>query len=302
MLWKVSGKAALAVVMLLFLNGWVSIPILIIGIAIVGLDAGAGLSPEEWTNQLGALPLLNTFGLALSSAAAILVVWILYSAFERDRSWSLGWGQAHRRKHLSIGLLLGIGWISTGFLLILAMGGVRIAGFAFTPDVGLALMLDLILFIVVGFSEEIFSRGYIYGLVKRHGGIPAAVVVSSLVFALLHSMNAAVFESVFPMLNLVLAGVLLALLREVSGGLWVPIGMHITWNFFQGDVYGMAVSGNQTSSILQLEIVHPFIAGGAFGLEGSFAATLISVAACVVLIGMVRNQRNQRNQNQGIIA
>jgi membrane protease YdiL (CAAX protease family) len=291
--WKVTGKIALAVAALFVFAMMVSIPLLVIGGMMASKELGKDFDPLALASYMESKPLLNTLSYVLSSGAAIGAALLLYKAFERDKSWPLGWAERHWLRHFMIGLLLGILLMSTGVFTVWALGGIQVVGAAFTPEIAYAIGFDLILFVTVGFSEEIFSRGYVYGLVKRHYRIPAAVVVSSVIFALLHSMNAAVFTNVFPMLNLFLAGVLLALLREASGGLWMPIGVHITWNFFQGNIFGMAVSGMKMESILQLEIVNAFIAGGGFGLEGSFVNTLVSVIACTVLVVILLKRRAQ---------
>ncbi|WP_274365437.1 CPBP family intramembrane glutamic endopeptidase [Paenibacillus thermotolerans] len=289
--WKVVGKLSLANVLNFAFAMMVAMPLMVIaGIYIAATSGGVG-DPLAFVEQLESYKGLNTIVNTLGSASAIGAALLMYAAFEKKAGWPLGLRQLGAFRKLAQGLGLGILLISVGFLIILGLGGVRITGTAFDSAVVQGLLLDLILFITVGFSEEIFSRGYTYGLVRHHYGAVWATVVSSVLFALLHSMNPAVWDSAFPMLNLFLAGVLLALLREWSGGLWVPIGMHITWNFFQGDVYGMAVSGTETSSIVRLEQWNAFVSGGAFGLEGSFADTLVSLAAIGVLVLVLRRRK-----------
>jgi membrane protease YdiL (CAAX protease family) len=138
--------------------------------------------------------------------------------------------------------------------------------------------VQLLSFTAVAINEELFSRGYVQGLIKYHFNTKAAVIVSSLLFALLHSFNPGVFNNPLPLLNLLLAGVLLGVSREVSGGLWMPIGIHLTWNFFQGNVYGFAVSGLEVESVIRLEQTgNAIISGGSFGAEGSLLTSLILI-------------------------
>ncbi|WP_199616095.1 CPBP family intramembrane glutamic endopeptidase [Paenibacillus alkalitolerans] len=288
--WKVAGKLTLLHVLMFAFATMVTIPFTVIAVINIGMEQIAA-NPEVITEWLEENMAVGRIMHTLSSATAIGAALIMYTAFERKQGWKLGFLRQGAGTELAAGLGLGILFISAGFLIILSLQGVRIVDAAFNSGIAVGLLLDLMLFVTVGFSEEIFSRGYVYGLVKRNSNIVTAVIVSSLLFAFLHSLNPAVFSTPFPIINLFLAGVLLALLREWSGGLWLPIGVHITWNFFQGDVYGMAVSGLETESILKLERLNEFISGGEFGLEGSFADTIVSAAAIAVLIVLLRRRR-----------
>lgn len=290
--WKVFGKLLLAIVLNFAFATMVAIPVMVVAGIVYAMDPGASGDPLAVIEGLESNKLLNTIVNTLASASAIGAALLMYTAFERKEGWPLGWRQERAGVKLAQGLGLGIVFISAAFLIVLALQGVRIMDVSLTSGIAQGLLLDLILFITVGLSEEVFSRGYVYGLVKHNAGIVTATIVSSVVFSLMHSMNPAVFESPFPMLNLFLAGVMFALLREWSGGLWVPIGVHITWNFFQGDVYGSAVSGLEMSSIFKLERLNDFVSGGDFGLEGSFAVTLVSLAAIAVLIVILRRRKD----------
>ena len=66
-------------------------------------------------------------------------------------------------------------------------------------------------------------------------------VISAVVFSLAHGMNPNV--GIFGLVNIALVGILFAYMFDATKSLWLPIGYHITWNYFQGNVFGFAVSG-----------------------------------------------------------
>jgi membrane protease YdiL (CAAX protease family) len=137
-----------------------------------------------------------------------------------------------------------------------------------------------IVFFSVAVGEEVLSRGYLFGLLNYHFSRTTAIIVSSLLFALLHSLNPGVWSNPIPMIELILAGILLAVLRVISGGLWLPIGFHLTWNLFQGNVYGFKVSGLNVSSFIQnVPEGSVWVSGGQFGAEGSVIGFIVTLCA-----------------------
>jgi membrane protease YdiL (CAAX protease family) len=107
----------------------------------------------------------------------------------------------------------------------------------------------------------------------------------------MHSFNKSVWTNPLPMIELILAGVLLALVREVTGGLWAPIGFHFTWNFFQGPIFGFEVSGLPMSSLIQTEATgNSLISGGQFGAEGSIISILITSLAIIFVYVVGKNR------------
>ena len=197
-----------------------------------------------------------------------------------DRDWWLDF---------CFGLFLGALLMTGIFLVELVAGWVMIVGTfeapgneAFFPTI----LMPLVLFLCVGISEELFSRGYQITNIAEGlnfpglGGPTVAVVlawvISSSLFGLGHlgNPNATVVST----LNIALAGLLLGLGYVLTRRLAIPIGLHITWNFFQGNVFGFPVSGLEPvgATVLSTEQGGPLLfTGGVFGPE----AGLIGIAA-----------------------
>lgn len=247
-------------------------------LALIGYFLVTGFSTSKFENiaSSGTLIYAQMIGF-------IVAIFLMYAFFERKKGWALGIKQRGAVVFTIQGLLTGAILISLSSVLIWALGGIEWEWIGFNREVNISLLKGFLLFTGVALSEEILSRGYVQGLLKHHYGSTAAIITSSILFALLHGSNPGILDSPFPLLNIFLAGLLLALARELTGGLWMPIGLHLTWNYFQGYVYGFSVSGTDTvPSLLQTINNGPnALSGGSFGVEGSFTSTL------VLLIGII---------------
>jgi membrane protease YdiL (CAAX protease family) len=70
-----------------------------------------------------------------------------------------------------------------------------------------------------------------------------------------------------------------------SSQLWLPIGLHFGWNFFQSTLYGFPVSGFDRPGLFHINISGPELwTGGAFGPE----AGLIMIPICLLGILLVK--------------
>lgn len=206
-------------------------------------------------------------------------VFAAYALFERRKGWPLGFGMIRFRTRIGEGFAAGFIFITASCALIWLFRGVRLSSFEWSYFLGKEWLWGFLLFIGVALNEELFARGYLQGLVKNRFGSASGVAVSALVFALLHSFNSGMWSTPLPILNLLLAGLLFGVSREASGGLWMPVGMHVSWNFFQGNIYGFLVSGMPTGSAIRLERTgSPLISGGSFGAEGSLVTTFVLIA------------------------
>jgi hypothetical protein len=118
----------------------------------------------------------------------------------------------------------------------------------------------------VGFQEELLSRGYHLQNLAAGTSLPIGVTLSSAVFALLHLRNPS--ASWLSTIGIFLAGIFFAYAWVRTRRLWLPIGLHIGWNFFEGIIFGFPVSGLETFRLLRHSIVGPILAtGGPFGPE-----------------------------------
>ena len=190
---------------------------------------------------------------------------------------------------------LGAGWITvTGTF---QSGLPDLASQVSLPDVpfGVAILFNLLMFISVGIGEEFFSRGYhlknmAEGLsfVGPKGAVVAATLFSSVIFGLMHAANPN--ATVISTFNLLLAGLFLALGYILTGELAIPIGLHITWNFFQGNVFGFPVSGTDAgATFIAIEQGGPqLVTGGPFGPEAGLIGIAAMILGSILIILWVR--------------
>ena len=178
------------------------------------------------------------------------------------------------RKDGAAGMLLGIVHCSVIFLLVLTIGKGRIVSDGITVS-GLTFWW-LVAFVLVGIAEEALNRGFLMAVLRRCRNVPVIIIVPSVIFGLLHLRNPGV--TFFSFSNIVLAGILFSYMFLRSGSIWMCIGYHITWNIFQGVVYGMPVSGLQPPGIITTKYMESnLLNGGAFGIEGGILTTIMTL-------------------------
>lgn len=245
-------------------------------------------------------------GAIVTLIAVALSMWLAARFIDRRRFADFGF---HMNQSwwadLGFGLLLGALLMAAIFLLQWAAGWVTVVGTFQTAIPGqpfaLALLQPIVLFLCIGIYEEMLARGYLLlnlseGLNLRsigpRGAVLLAWLLSSAIFGLGHAINPnATFLSTA---NLVLAGLLLGLGYVLTGQLALPIGLHITWNLFQGTVFGFPVSGLHLSqaTLIAIEQRGPdLLTGGAFGPEGGLLGTAGTLLSAMLLLLWVRRRR-----------
>jgi len=185
------------------------------------------------------------------------------------------------------GIALGAVLQSLTILVIYLAGGFRVI----TINPILFVIPSLVGAFAVAVFEEVIVRGIVFRLIEKRWGSYVALLVSALIFGVLHLANPN--SSVIAALGLAIqAGLLLASAYIYSRSLWFPIAIHFAWNFTETGIFGANVSGNAVSrTLLTTKIDGPeWITGGSFGPEGSIQATLFCLVATVCLLLLSRRQ------------
>jgi membrane protease YdiL (CAAX protease family) len=191
------------------------------------------------------------------------------------------------RAELLLGIVLGPLAFGTVLALGVFMNRTRIAPGGLDPAALLVVGLTLA---CVAAGEELMMRGVVLQQVTRGWGARAGVIVSSLLFTLLHLPNLFTTE-VRPLVGaialavLLLLGIVLGLGALLTRSLWLPIALHGSWNFAQGPLFGLAISGHPSNGLLQLDLTGAdWVTGGSFGPEGGLVG-LLAVALCGAVLG-----------------
>ncbi|GEM_PF-973833 len=170
---------------------------------------------------------------------------------------------------LGFGVLLGPALVGIVFLTALALGWVDITGSLFLRSpatIALALLQTLVVMAGIAVTEEVAVRGYILQNLRDGYGAVAALVVSSLLFGVLHLMNPEADLSALG--GTLAAGLILGYGYLATERLWLPIGFHFSWNFALGPIFGFPVSGIDLPAWLMHNPSGPVVwTGGAFGPE-----------------------------------
>jgi membrane protease YdiL (CAAX protease family) len=224
---------------------------------------------------------------------------------------------------ISLFLALGIGWICGKFLeglpfralgaaftkywfknlcLGFAIGAVSLVlvvaaamifgGLRFHPnsDYGSSAILvtlgvSFAVFAVAAAFEEALFRGYILQTFSRAGLAWPAIIITSLFFAMFHLRNPG--ANWISSLNTAIAGVWFAVAYLKTRDLWLPFGMHFIWNWVQGSIFGIEVSGLKDllrATLLQEVDTGPaWLTGGSYGIEASLTCTVV-LTLCAVFI------------------
>jgi len=262
--------------------------------------AGPGPAAER---MLGSSPSIETTLGIMSALGIVVSVWLATRFLDRRLFSDIGL-QLNKIWWLDFGFGLALGAVLMGiiFLTEWAAGWINIIGTFQTdkPDQPfvLAVLLPILFFIAVGVNEELLSRGYQLKNMSEgfniaafgpRGAILLAVFVSSAVFGLLHLGNPN--TTALSTINIVMAGFLLAAGYVLTGQLAISIGLHITWNFFQGNVFGFPVSGLeffQTTFIATEQSGPQLWTGGAFGPEAGLLTPVATLVGVLLIILWVR--------------
>ncbi len=221
----------------------------------------------------------------LISELLIIVVVCLYCRFAEKRKLNtLGFKKEGAILNYLKGMFFSLVIFSVAYLICVLTKSITFDGIAQNISV-IYIVGYFIGYMIQGMAEEVLCRGYFFVSLTRRYHVINSAIFSALFFAMLHGMNAGVDG--LAMFNLFLYGLFAALLFADCENIWIVGAFHSVWNFVQGNLYGISVSGNKiTSSIFTSTSVDggaTVINGGSFGMEGGSAITIVLVIAIVIL-------------------
>jgi len=277
------------------------------GVAGISFLLGGGqLGPDSFLASREAI--LAVFVLAVLPVVGVTRIFVRLLDRRRLASlgvrWPAGGWRAAVRELVTISL--GSGALLAGWLLLLValparhaalhLGGLSgdlATGRPWWPLPRILLFPVLLaLFLIQAGIEELVVRGYVYHALRERWRAGAAALVSSLLFSLLHAANPEL--NAVALVNIVLAGLILAALVERSGSLWGATAAHGVWNFAVACLASLPVSGFSLFHLLNASVTgDPQLTGGGFGPEGSLALTALALPLAAGLWWRIAQNRGR---------
>jgi len=224
------------------------------------------------------------FGFAL----IYVCLWAWLKFFEKRPFWTLGYTPNDVLKKYARGAFFGLLMISASVGILAALGGISFEqsdpsrrGFAALGSV----LIILLGWIVQGGAEEVLIRGWVLPVVGARYKPWIGMLVSAIIFSLLHGLNHGV--NPLALVNLALFSVFAGLYAMREGSLWGVSAFHSIWNWVQGNFFGLEVSGGKSIGGTLIDLTtsgYDWLTGGAFGPEGGLAVTIVLVVGILVIL------------------
>ena len=220
--------------------------------------------------------------------SATVVGWVCGALLEELPFRALGCSfQRGWFKNLGLGSAFGAATLFLAALLATATRGIHFSfDTAGERAIGETLAMSAILFVVAAAAEEMLFRGYPLQTLTRANLAWLGVLLTSVPFAAVHLNNPHAVPG-FTFLNTALAGVWLAVAYLRTRSLWLPFGLHWSWNWAQASLLGLPVSGIERvapAPLLHAMNTGPdWLTGGAYGIEGGAACTVALLVSTLVV-------------------
>lgn len=221
------------------------------------------------------------------SIAVIVAFWV--KRIEKRPISSLGFPKIEQLRTYLKGFGLGLGLMTLYFIIALLFNVYTIETIAFNGNnlfVWTSILIILPGWMVQSASEEILTRGWLFQVTSRKH-VLTGIILSSTIFSLLHLANNGL--TALSVGNLILYGFFAIFYTLKTENLWAVCGFHCSWNWAQGNIFGISVSGHPIVGGSLLEPGNAFgselLTGGSFGAEGSI---IVSIILCLSILAVLR--------------
>lgn len=214
-----------------------------------------------------------------------LVIFFWVKVVEKRPIRTLGFFKGHIWLNLLKGWGLGTLLLLVSFLGTYLLGGLEFVKVDFSQKTLLYILSLIPFWFIQGGTEELVTRGWLLQTVTNKLNLSWGIAISSSLFSMLHLGNQGV--TALSLISIVLVGVLMALYMLKTDNIWGVAALHGAWNFAQGNLVGVSVSGqNAGGSLLHFQArsgVPDWLSGGAFGLEGNIVTCVVLLVGIIIL-------------------
>lgn len=227
--------------------------------------------------------------------SVILLIFLWVRFVEKRKFSSLGFDRNNFILKYITGFIIGIIMMSATVALLYLFGLITvdnntsqvIGGFALS-----SILLVIPAWMIQSAMEEIIARGWLLNVLGARYTPIIGLIISSVFFGLVHLENPGI--SFIAILNIILVGLFFGLCVIKTNNLWVVCGIHASWNFSQGNIFGFKVSGSRSvaGSIFNLNLRgNELMSGGDFGPEAGLCATIVLII-CTIIIALILKNKN----------
>lgn len=233
----------------------------------------------------------NLLTLFLTSVS--IAICLLYMRFREKRSFrSMGFIKSHAVSEYIKGLVIGLAMFSLLIVILILTNQTKIyIGPSVSPFI---IILFFLGYMVQGASEEILCRGMLFTALASKKGVVIGAVISSVLFGAFHFLNPGFTFLAF--INIVLVGLVFSFYFIRTDNILGACAMHSIWNFAQGNIYGISVSGTSLSPSILISAfpTNTIINGGSFGAEGGLACTIVLILSLTLIVFIPSKQKEKR--------
>ena len=252
--------------------------IILASLPVIGaLKAFSSLLPAQTGGENIASAINITFMLGVD-VTLVVAAWITLRWIDRRPFALLGMSfSADGVKELLAGLAFGFLFFTVIFLILRVAGLVDVTVGGMNSKTLETMLTYLIVFTAAGILEEVVNRGYLFQAFIEGTRVWMAILIFSFIFSFVH-----IFNEDFSWVGgicLFLHGILFGLVYFKTRSLWIPIGLHVAWNWTQGPLWGMKVSGTGIGHTFMVSAPKgpELFSGGEFGAEGSLITVIVTV-------------------------
>ena len=218
---------------------------------------------------------------------AILISWLCGRILEHLPFQALGASfTSNWLTNLILGVLIGAGTLSLSVGIASIFGDLDFSmNAANASAIGETMLASFVVFAVAAAFEEVLFRGYILQTFVRSRLASVGLILTSLIFATVHNGNPS--ADFLSWLNTFLAGIWFGVAYLKTRDLWLVWGLHLMWNWMQGAVFGIEVSGLteivRSPLLKEIDAGPEWLTGGNYGIEASIACTIALIVSTVAI-------------------